>query len=214
MSREGSAAASSAERAMPDDRSDDAIVRRLSSEHGLSVDGVRTVLRALRSGGGTMAQFSHPDFGGMSQWSPGMSMVGDVFNSALKAKLDAVATELASHVRGSLAAGRHDDPPNDGQRTPANGHRQGLRDERSSSAAWWPANLGSPSAVGGQNDVRYAAFPTSRRLVVERQGRMTIYDTADHVISGVSQAQSSGSTLTFSSQHGHVNIDDLTVVGP
>jgi hypothetical protein len=42
-------------------------------------DAVRTILRPLRSGGGTMAQFSHPDFGGMSQWSPGMTMVGDMF---------------------------------------------------------------------------------------------------------------------------------------
>jgi hypothetical protein len=30
-----------------------------------------------------MAQFSHADFGGMSQWSPGMSMVGDMFNTHL-----------------------------------------------------------------------------------------------------------------------------------
>jgi hypothetical protein len=199
---------------MPDDRSDDAIVRRLSIEHGLSVDGVRTVLRALRSGGGTMAQFSHPDFGGMSQWSPGMAMVGDIFNADLKAKLDVVATELASHVRGSRATGRHGDSPVGAQRTPASEPRQGMREDRSSSAAWWPASLGSPSAVGGQNDVRYAAFPTSRRLVVERQGRMTIYDTADHVISGVSQAQSGGSTLRFSSQHGDLDIDDLDVVEP
>ena len=27
------------------------------------------------------------------------------------------------------------------------------------SANWWPANLGVPSAVGGQNTVRYAIFP-------------------------------------------------------
>ena len=27
-----------------------------------------------------MAQFSHSDFGGMSQWSPGMTMVGDMCN--------------------------------------------------------------------------------------------------------------------------------------
>jgi hypothetical protein len=35
-----------------------------------------------------MAQFSHADFGRMSQWSPGMSMVGDMFNAQLKGKLD------------------------------------------------------------------------------------------------------------------------------
>ena len=34
-----------------------------------------------------MAQFSHADFGGMSQWSSGMTMVGDMFNDGLKSKL-------------------------------------------------------------------------------------------------------------------------------
>jgi hypothetical protein len=195
---------------MQDDRNDEAIVRRLATQHGLSVDGVRTVLRALRSGGGTMAQFSHPDFGGMSQWSPGMSMVGDMFNADLKAKLEAVATELASHIRSSPAM-RRDEPQGDRQASEDVSRPQA---SPAGSAAWWPSGLGSPSAVGGQNDVRYAAFPSSRRLVVERQGRLTIYDTADHVISGVSQAQSGRSTLTFSSQHGEVNIADLEVVGP
>ena len=61
-------------------------------------DAVRTILRALRSGGGTMAQFSHSDFGGMSQWSPGMTMVGDMFNNRLKSKLDTICTELAAYV--------------------------------------------------------------------------------------------------------------------
>jgi hypothetical protein len=45
-----------------------------------------------------MAQFSHADFGGMSHWSPRMTMVGDMFNNGLKSKLDAVCTELAAHV--------------------------------------------------------------------------------------------------------------------
>jgi hypothetical protein len=198
---------------MQNDRNDEAIVRRLSIQHGLSVDGVRTVLRALRSGGGTMAQFSHPDFGGMSQWSPGMSMVGDMFNADLKAKLEAVATELASHIRRSPAPGQHGDSQSLRQERQASGKPEEAQANRAGSGAWWPSHLGSPSAVGGQNDIRYAAFPSSRRLVVERQGRMTIYDTADHVISGVSQAQSGRSTLTFSSQHGEVNIADLDVVG-
>jgi hypothetical protein len=199
---------------MQDDQNDDAIVRRLSIQHGLSVGGVRTVLRALRSGGGTMAQFSHPDFGGMSQWSPGMSMVGDMFNADLRAKLEAVATELASHLRNSPGTEQRGDPKDERRDRKASEGTGKPQANRAGSAAWWPPNLGSPSAVGGQNDVRYAAFPSSRRLVVERQGRMTIYDTADHVISGVSQAQSGRSTLTFSSQHGEVNIADLDVVGP
>ena len=52
-----------------------------------------------------MAQFSHADFGGMSQWSPGMSMVGDMFNTQLKSKLDALCTDIAAHLEQSEPAG-------------------------------------------------------------------------------------------------------------
>ena len=75
---------------------EEGFIARVAIRHSVSQDTVRTILRALRSGGGTMAQFSHPDFGGMSQWLPGMTMVGDMFNSGLKSKLDAVCTELAA----------------------------------------------------------------------------------------------------------------------
>jgi hypothetical protein len=77
---------------------EEGLIDRVSIRHSVSADAVRTILRALRSGNGTMAQFSHPDFGGMSQWSPGMSMVGEMFNTSLKSKLDAVCTELAAYV--------------------------------------------------------------------------------------------------------------------
>ena len=76
-----------------------ALLARLSIRHGVSEDAVRTVLNALRSGNGTMAQFTHPEFGGMAQWSGGMTMVGDMFNDRLKAKLNAIATELVLHLQ-------------------------------------------------------------------------------------------------------------------
>jgi hypothetical protein len=53
-----------------------------------------------------MAQFNHPEFGGMSQWSPGMTMVGDMFNNGLKSKLDAVCSELAQYAVETSARGR------------------------------------------------------------------------------------------------------------
>src|ERR1700730_12090860 len=55
---------------------EEGFISRVSVRHSISADAVRTILRALRSGGGAMAQFSHPDFGGMSQWAPGMTMSG------------------------------------------------------------------------------------------------------------------------------------------
>ena len=46
---------------------EEGFITRVAIRHPVSQDAVRTILRALRSGGGTMAQFSHPNFDGMSQ---------------------------------------------------------------------------------------------------------------------------------------------------
>jgi hypothetical protein len=181
--------------AMPLDEEE--LISRVSIRHSVSADAVRTILRALRSGGGSMAQFSHPDFGGMSQWSPGMAMVGDMFNSSLKSKLDAVCTELAGNVAQSASTdpGRSRDDPEVSYRA--------MRQP----SDWWPADLGTPIAVGAQNDLRYAVFPG--RLVIKDRGHVEIYDTGDHRISGVAQAQSADQTLTFASQNGLVRVMDL-----
>jgi hypothetical protein len=131
---------------------EEAFISRVSIRHSISLDAVRTILRALRAGGGTVAQFSHADFGGMSQWSPGMTMVGDMFNDSLKTKLDAICTELAAYVAET--------PPSD--------HHLGREVSYRSmqEPAWWRANLGTPSAVGAQNDLKYAVFPGERRLAI------------------------------------------------
>ena len=73
----------------------------IASRHGTSADAVEHVLMALVAGQGTQAQFNHPDLGGMGQWSQGgMTMVGDMFNNALKAKVDAICSDLAALLRG------------------------------------------------------------------------------------------------------------------
>ncbi len=77
---------------------------------------------------------------------------------------------------------------------------------------WWPANLGSPSTSGAQNTLRYAFFRNARRLIIERDGRVTRYDTADHEIGGVSQANSGSQSVEFTSQHGPVRLTDLKIV--
>jgi hypothetical protein len=181
---------------------DEALITRLAIKHSVSTDAVRTVLRALRSGGGRMAQFSHADFGGMSQWSPGMTMVGDMFNNELKAKLDAICTELASHVADA------------GSRPDKADGRDGAVSYRSAgrSDQWWPAGLGTPSSVGAQNALRYAVFPETRRLAIQEGQHVAVYDTGDHRIFGVAQAQSHDRTLTFTSQTGLVRVDELRQV--
>ncbi|MER8872540.1 hypothetical protein NKI04_21900 [Mesorhizobium sp. M0814] len=60
--------------------------------------------------------------------------------------------------------------------------------------------------------MRYAIYPDSRRLVIEDAGRRTIYDTGDHVISGIAQALSTDATLTFRSQNGLVRLSELKKV--
>jgi CelD/BcsL family acetyltransferase involved in cellulose biosynthesis len=85
--------------------SDDEVVGRLATRHSVSPAAVQAVLAALRRGGGRMAQFSHADFGGMSQWSPGMSMVGDMFNTQLKSKLDALCMDKRRQRTGGHAPG-------------------------------------------------------------------------------------------------------------
>ncbi len=182
--------------------SDEPLIARLSVRHSVSPDAVRTILRALRSSGGSMAQFSHADFGGMSQWSPGMAMVGDMFNDALKTKLGAICSDLAAHL-SETSSSQQAQPSAD----------VSYRSEPARSD-WWPADLGKPGAVGSQNDLRYAVFPDTRRLAIDDNGRTEIYDTADHRIFGVAQAQSSDRTLTFTSQHGLVRISDLGKLAP
>jgi hypothetical protein len=182
---------------------DEALITRLAIRHSVSADAVRTVLRALRSGGGRMAQFSHADFGGMSQWSPGMTMVGDMFNSDLKAKLDAICTELASHVGNAEAR-----PDNPDGRSDDVSYRSAARSDQ-----WWPAGLGTPSSVGAQNALRYAVFPETRRLAILDGQQVALYDIGDHRIFGVAQAQSDDQTLTFTSQTGLVRINELQKVG-
>jgi hypothetical protein len=179
---------------------DDAMVERLAKRHSVSPAAVQVVMDALRRGGGRMAQFSHADFGGMSQWSPGMSMVGDMFNTQLKAKLDALCSDIAAHL-DLLQAGHSVSSPGEVS------YRSTAR-----SSDWWPGGLGSPGAVGAQNDLRYAVFPESRRLVIDDHGVISVYDTGEHRIFGVAQAQSSDRTISFTSQDGLVKITNLPKV--
>jgi hypothetical protein len=72
--------------------------------------------------------------------------------------------------------------------------------------------LGRPGAVGAQNDLRYAVFPETRRLVIDDKGAIAVYDTGSHRIFGIAQAQSSDQTLSFTSQDGLVKVADLRAV--
>ena len=162
--------------------------------HGFSAEAGEAMLTALVAGGGRQAQFNNAELGGMGQWSGGMTQIGDMFNSGLKARVEALARDLSE-----LAA--------KGDLTDAEGDKG-----RQSAGSHWPADLGHPSASGSQNDMAYAVFPDSRRLAIRQDGKVTVYDTGDHRIGGVSQSQSGSRSLTFTSQNGPVRLEDLKVV--
>ncbi|MBD0274901.1 MAG: hypothetical protein ICV73_23625 [Acetobacteraceae bacterium] len=75
--------------------------------------------------------------------------------------------------------------------------------------AWWPEGLGQPASSGAQNGTRYAFFPDRRRLAVQGDGRVLLYDTGDRRIGGVSQNGGGDRPLVFTSQAGEVTLDQM-----
>src|SRR4051812_15452121 len=70
-------------------------LQQLARKHGVSESAVSELFSALQRGGGGMAQFDHVELGGYGQWMRnGMIMIGDMFNHALKAKVDALCQDL------------------------------------------------------------------------------------------------------------------------
>lgn len=171
------------------------VVDDLARRYGLSQDAVIQMLVAVNNGGGSMAQFYCSELGGGGQWMRGgMTMVGDMFNHGLKMTVDNLCNDL-SNALANL------------QMFPA--APAGSRN----SNQWWPGDLGSPFSSGGQNNIRYAVFP--QRLAVELNGQVTVYDTLNHSIGGVSQQQGGDTSLSFSSQFGTLSVSSLPVIsGP
>lgn len=186
----------------------DALVQDLAQRHGVSTDAVIHLLLAVNSGGGTMAQFNHPDLGGMGQWTQGgMIMVGDMFNQGLKAQVDGLCSALSQALaQHQVLAPRPSSPPGSGF-GPQSGQGFGPHP-----GPWWPEDLGQPTSTGSQNQMRYAVFPHVARLAVTDGSTVRVFDTQDHQIGGVSQQQGSGQTLSFSSQYGTFTTDQLRLV--
>jgi len=75
---------------------------------------------------------------------------------------------------------------------------------------WWPAEFGTPTTSGSTEHLRYAYFPAKRRLVIERGGKLAIYDTANHQFRGALQASGADkSSLSFMTQHQRVSLEEL-----
>lgn len=168
------------------------LVNNLANKYNLSTDTVIYMIGSVNNGGGTMAQFNSIELGGSGQWMRGgMTMVGDMFNYGLKMTVDNLCTEISNALANT-------------QIFPV--VPQGTK----GSNQWWPIDLGTPFSSGSQNNIRYAVFP--HRLAVELNGEVTVYDTLDNNISGVSQQQGGDTSLTFSSQYGTIAVSTLPIV--
>jgi hypothetical protein len=170
----------------------------IAQRYGLARESVLAMLVAVNAGGGTMAQFSIPELGSGQWMRGGMTMVGDMFDNALRARVDALCSELAQLLATSTVF-------------PASttDYHGGFP-----SAGWWPAELGVPSASGGQNDARYAIFPSTRRLAIQINGVTKVFDTGDHQIGGVQQQQGGGyGSVSFTSRFGTFDVSSLPELG-
>lgn len=166
-------------------------VNTISQQSGFSPDAVTHMLYAVLNGGGTMAQFGHPEFGGSGQWMQGgMLMLSDLFNHNLKNRVDNLCYELSNLM--------------------ASDNR--LLKETAPAKNWWPDGMGIANATGGQNTMRYAYFANENRLAIDTNGEVWVYNTLDHQIGGFSQQQGLGGSIQLSSQYGTVNLNSLPVV--
>lgn len=171
------------------------IVNDVAQRYNLSQEAVICMLSAVNSGGGRMAQFNCPELGGSGQWMQGgMTMVGDMFNYGLKNTVNNLCAELSNALANT-------------QMFPV------VPAGSKNSNQWWPVDLGSPFSSGAQNNIRYAVFPN--RLAIQLNGQVTVYDTLDNNIGGVSQQQGGDTSLTFSSQYGTIAVNTLPIIsGP
>lgn len=171
------------------------LINDIANRYGLSYNSAVSMLVSVNQGGGSMAQFSVPELGSGQWMRGGMTMVGDMFNYGLKNTVNNLCAELSNVLANNQVF----------QPLP-----QGTGGNN-----WWPGDLGAPSSSGSQNNTRYAFFPQARRLAVQRDGQVTVFDTLDHNIGGVSQQQGGGSSLTFTSQYGTLSTLNLPLVsGP
>ena len=200
------------------------IVNDVAARHGFSPDAVTHVLIALDQGGGTQAQFNHWELGGMGQWSMGgMTMIGDMFNNGLKARVDSLCSDLSNKLAGTQVfqppvyqnqsqSGSYQGQSQGGGMGGGMGGQSSLFVQGAGYGTWWPQDLGQPGSTGAQNDMKYAYFPGICRLAILLNGHVTVYDTGAHQIGGFGQQRGGDQSLTFTSQFGLVRVADLPVV--
>ena len=198
------------------------LIASIAARTGFSAEAVAHMIMAVLSGNGSMAQFSHPEFGGSGQWMRGgMLMIGDMFNQQLKGRVDGLCNEIAQALEEQPGLFQHGSSPSQSHQSQSQGDGRKsnqadlesfLAGSHAHSSQWYPAELGTPTSSGSQNSTRYAYFADQRRLAVDAGGVVSVYDTGDHRIGGFSQQQGGASTFTFTSQKGPISVAALPLV--
>ena len=210
------------------------IINNIAQRYNFSSDAVFSMLQSVINGNGSMAQFSHPEFGGSGQWMRGgMIMLGDMFNNGLKNTVGNLCQELSNLIANQPGLIQTGSFQSQNQGTQQQSHYNdnftvNTQQQNSfgptspvslfvpplagSSGNWWPAGLQFPTSTGAQNNMRYAYFASIQRLAIDVNGHVSLYDTLDHQISGFSQQQSGGSSVTFTSQYGLIDIKTLPLI--
>ena len=149
------------------------IVAALAERYAIGVDAMKMMLDAVSRGGGSMAQFNLPEFGGSGQWMRGgMTMVGDMFDNSMKATVDNLCNDLSKALANQPNMMAAFIPP-----------EMQMQSQGGSGASFWSSRnpdlggrpLGSPSSTGSQNNLRYAIFrgPTGWPLTMAGALRCT-----------------------------------------
>ncbi len=174
-------------------------IRAIAIRHCVSEGAVRRLVQGLLLTDGAQVEFNEPELGGPGQWMPGLIKVRDASNSALKRRIDAICSEIAQQIQSGTLRPTNT-PPH--QNRPITWEENGL--------VWWPGEMGSPTLTGALHGIRYAWFAHVRRLLIDEEGHVRVYDSGMHRISGILLKHAAGQrALVFTSQHGTL---DLTVL--
>ena len=172
----------------------------IAQRHGLSQEAVLAMLVALREGGGTMAQFNVPELGGNGQWMRGgMTMVGNMFDNALKARVDALCNELSQLLTTTAVFP-----------APARARRPRVCSARTTGGrAIWGPQLGRRAE---RRALRILSGHSTARDPDQRGDKGFRHRRAH--IGGVQQQQGTGySSVGFTSQFGTFGVSSLRELG-
>jgi hypothetical protein len=207
------------------------IINNIAQRYNFSPDAVFSMLQSVINGNGSMAQFNHPEFGGSGQWMRGgMIMLGDMFNNGLKNSVGGLCQELSNLIAsqpGLIQSGSFQSQHQGTQQQSNYGGNQQQQNSTGTSGtcqlvctsacrkfwklvARWPA-IPPPVQVRKITCVM-PILPPFGGWQLKQMGMLPFTTHLDHQIGGFSQQQSVGSSITFTSQYGLVDIKTLPVI--